>query len=546
MYLAAQGDNPFQSTFALYLVLQDTEERGVLIKIPGRIDVDPASGQITTSFSDTPQFPFDDLTLKFRSGPRAPLVNPPACGTHTIGVQVSSYAQPASPIDISNTYQVTEGPNGAACPASSGGRPFAPKFSAGTLNPVAGDYSRFLFRISREDHEQELSRVTALLPPGLVAKIAGIPFCPEAAIASISGAEGAGKAELSSSACPAASQIGTLSAGLGAGPGPNYFDGKVYLAGPYKGAPLSLAVVAPGIAGPFDLGNVVVRAALRVDSETARVTAISDPFPTILQGVLLRVRDVRLQVDRPQTTVNPTNCERMAVESEIAGVGGSLLSSADDSLFDASYPFQVGECGNLAFAPKLSFRLFGGTSRGAHPKLRAVLRMPRGGANIAKASVALPRSEFLDQSHIGTVCTRVQFAADACPAASVYGKVEAKTPLLDETLSGPIYLRSSNNTLPDLVGAFRGGRVDFNLVGRIDSVRGGIRNTFELVPDVPVSSAVFTFLGGRKGLLINSRDLCKRTYRVTAELTAQNGQLRTLTPALRNSCKSQRKKNSGR
>jgi hypothetical protein len=257
--------------------------------------------------------------------------------------------------------------------------------------------------------------------------------------------------------------------------------------------------------------------------------------------VILRVRDVRLKVDRPQTTINPTNCEPMAVGGQITGVGGDLLSVADDALFSASSPFQVGECAALAFAPKLSFRLFGGTKRGAHPKLRAVVKMPPGGANIARASVALPRSEFLDQGHIGTVCTRVQFKANACPAASVYGSVTAKTPLLDETLSGPIYLRSSDNLLPDLVATFRGGRIDANLVGRIDSIRGGIRNTFELVPDVPVSEATFSFFGGAKGLLINSRNLCKKTYRATAEFTAQSGKELTLRPEMRNGCKKARK-----
>ena len=288
MYLAAQRDNPFNSTFALLLLLEDTEERGVRIKIPGRIDVDPVTGQIATVFDDLPQFPFDELTLKFRSGPKAPLVSPPSCGTQKIGIDVASYAQPQDPVDASNTYQVTEGPNGTPCPGGASSRPFAPKFSAGTLNPVAGSYSPFLFRLSRDDSEQELTGIKAVLPPGLVAKIAGIPFCPDQALASISTAEGAGKGELNNPACPAASQIGTISAGLGAGPGPNYFPGKVYLAGPYKGAPLSLAVVAPGLAGPFDLGNVVVRAALRVSPETAQVTAVSDPFPTILQGVILQ------------------------------------------------------------------------------------------------------------------------------------------------------------------------------------------------------------------------------------------------------------------
>jgi uncharacterized repeat protein (TIGR01451 family) len=533
MYLAAQGDNPFGSTFALYLVLHDTEERGVLIKIPGRIDVDPTTGQITTVFDDLPQFPFDDLVLKFRSGPRAPLVSPPTCGKQSIGVEVVSYAQPQNPVDASSTYDITEGPSGTPCPPDSAHRAFAPKFSGGTFNPVAGAYSPFLLRLSRDDSEQELSQVTTLLPPGLVAKIAGIPLCPDQAIASISTELGTGGSEAAHPACPAASQIGTVSAGLGAGPGPNYFPGKVYLAGPYKGAPLSLAVVAPGLAGPFDLGNVVVRVALRVNPDTVQVTAVSDPLPTILHGVILRAKDIRLRVDRPQTTINPTNCSPTSVRGEVSGTAGAF--------FHAVFPFQVDSCGDLSFKPKLSFRLFGGTHRGAHPKVRATLTMPPGGANIASASVTLPRSEFLDQGHIGTVCTRVQFAANACPAASVYGMVSAKTPLLDETLTGPIYLRSSNHQLPDLVAAFRGGRIDANLVGRVDSVNGGIRNTFEFVPDVPVSTATFSFFGGKKGLLVNSRDICKDTPRATAKFGAQNGDAITLRPKLVSVCEKAKK-----
>jgi hypothetical protein len=550
MYLAAQRDNPYGSTFALLLVLHDTEERGALIKIPGRIDVDPNTGQITSVFQDTPQFPFDDMTLKFRSGPRAPLVSPPTCGTQTIGIEVASYARPQEPVDASNTYQVTEGPNGTPCPPESAKRPFHPTFSGGTLNPVAGTYSPFLFRMTRTDDEQELSQVSAILPPGLVAKIAGVSLCPDQAIASISTAEGTGASELNHPACPASSFLGTVSAGLGAGPGPNYFGGKVYLAGPYKGAQLSLAVVAPGIAGPFDLGNVVVRTALYVNPETAQVRAVSDPFPTILHGVILRARDIRLRVDRPNTTINPTNCSKMAVRGVITGVGGDLQSTADDSLFSTSAPFQVGSCGDLSFKPKLAFRLFGGTHRGSHPKFRAIVKFPPGGANTASASVALPHSEFLDQGHIGTVCTRVQFAANSCPAASIYGTVSAKTPLLDETLSGPIYLRSSNNPLPDIVAAFRGGRIDANLVGRVDSVNGGIRNTFDFVPDVPVTEATFSFFGGAKGLLVNSRDICKGTPKATAKFTGQNGAKLTLRPPLKSACgkakKAKRHKRSSR
>jgi hypothetical protein len=227
----------------------------------------------------------------------------------------------------------------------------------------------------------------------------------------------------------------------------------------------------------------------------------------------------------------------MALDGVITGVGGDLLSTADDSLFNASDPFQVGSCADLAFKPKLDLRLFGGTHRGSHPKFKATATFPPGGANTAFAQVALPHSEFLDQGHIGTVCTRVQFAAEACPQASIYGTVSAKTLLLDEELKGNIYLRSSSHQLPDVVAAFRGGRIDANLVGRVDSIHGGIRNTFEFVPDVPVTSATFSFFGGKKGLLVNSRDICRGTPKATAVFKGQNGDELTLRPPLKSACK---------
>ncbi|HWO83748.1 MAG TPA: hypothetical protein VNM38_08165 [Solirubrobacterales bacterium] len=531
MYLAAQDDNPFGSLFALYLVLHDTEERGVLVKIPGRIDVDPVSGKIVTVFDETPQFPFDDLTLKFRSGPRAPLVSPPTCGEHRIGVEVTSWAQPDEVVDVSNAYKIGEGPNGTPCPPGNADKPFSPHFSAGTLNPTAGKYSPFVFRLDRDDSEQELRGVTAVLPDGLTAKLAGIPSCPDAVIASISTAAGAGRAEQANPACPAASQIGTVSAGLGAGPNPNYFPGRVFLAGPYKGAPLSLAIIAPGLAGPLDLGNVIVRTALRVDPTTAQVTAVSDPFPTILQGVILRVRDVRLRVDRPETTLNPTNCSPMAVKGLVSGTAGGLFSS--------SQPFQVGDCASLGFAPKLALRFSGGTKRGALPKLRATLKMPKGGANIAHASVALPHSIFLEQGHIATVCTRVQFAAEKCPARSIYGSAVAKTPLFSKPLEGPVYLRSSDNPLPDLVAKLRGPvlqPIEIDLVGRIDSVNQGLRTTFDTVPDAPVDSFTLNMLGGKRGLLVYSTNVCRSMQRATAKFKAQNGARKTLHPKLLTSC----------
>jgi hypothetical protein len=544
MYLAEQDDkatsasgaeNPFDSNFAVYAVLHDTEERGILVKVPGRLDLDSVTGEVRTTFDRLPQFPFSEFSLQFRSGPRAPLVNPPSCGTQTIGVEITSYAKPGTPLDVSDRYQVDQGPNGTSCPPHLGARPFAPSLEAGTLNPSAGSHSPFHFRLSRVDQDQELRRVDTTLPPGLIARIAGLSKCSEASLASISTAEGSGRRELLAPSCPASSQLGSIHAGMGAGTGPNYFPGKVYLAGPYRGALLSLAIVVPALAGPYDLGTVLVRAPIHVDPRTAQIRVVSDPFPTILHGILLRVRDIRLTVDRPQTTLNPTSCDPMAITAEAVGAGGDVDNPADDTLASLSARFQAANCAALGFRPGLSFRLEGGTKRGSFPALRAVLNTRPGDANIEGTTVTLPKSAFLEQGHIRTICTRVQYAADSCPPASIYGFARAFTPLLDQPLEGPVYLRSSNNKLPDLVAALR-GEIDVDVSARIDSLRGRIRSTFNSVPDAPVSKFVLSMQGGKKGLIVNSRNLCAGKNRAQVRLVGHNGKLHRARPLVKVQC----------
>ncbi len=538
MFLAKQKENPFGSLLAMYLVIHDTEDRGVLLKVPGRIDLDQKTGQIVTTFDQLPQLPFDDLSLRFRSGPRAPLINPASCGTKTIGIEVVSHAQPDVALDASDSYEVLEGPAGHPCVNSEAERPFDPKISGGTLNPQAGSFSPFLFRMTRTDADQELSQIGVTVPPGLTAKLAGIPFCSDAAISAISSELATGLGELGAPHCPVASQIGTVSAGVGAGLGPNYFPGKIYLAGPYKGAPLSLAVVIASLAGPFDLGNVVVRTALHVNPETAQVRALSDPFPLIFHGVLLRVRDVRINLDRNDLTLNPTNCDPLAIDAHLTGTGGDILTTADDTVADRSERFQVANCANLPFKPKLSFKLKGGTKRGQFPAFQAVLKARPGDANIAKSTVVLPRSEFIEQGHIRTVCTRVQFRANQCPAGSIYGHAKATTPLFDEVLEGPVYLRSNGGErlLPDLVVSLD-GKIDVALAGFVDSVKGRVRNTFDVIPDAPVTKFVLNMRGGKKGLLVNHLDLCEITSRADVKLVGQNGKVAQSRPKMGTSCK---------
>jgi hypothetical protein len=531
IYQAVQFDDPSHSLLAFYTV---AEGSGVTVKLAAHVERDPRTGQLTTVFDDNPQLPFDRYSLRFDGGSRGVLVNPPTCGTATTQAVFTSYARPEEAVERQSSFQITQGPNGSPCP--DGPLAFAPKLSGGSASPLAGAATPFLMRLTREDGEQRFSGVSVKPPAGLSAYLKGVPYCSESALASVSSAPGTGAGQLAAPSCPAASQIGTVSAGTGAGPLPFYVDtGKVYLAGPYKGAPLSLAIVVPAVAGPLDLGSVLTRAAVNVDPETARLTVISDPLPQLIEGIPLDVRDLRVSINRDHFALNPTSCDPTTIETALTGSEGATASP--------SQHYQLGECGALAFKPKLTLRLKGKTKRTGHPALRATLTMPQKGPNadIAKAAVTLPHSEFLAQAHIRTICTRVQYAAGGgggaeCPKGSVYGHARAFTPLLDQPLEGPVYLRSSNHPLPDLVASL-GGQIHIDLVGRIDAPNGGIRNTFEAVPDAPVSKFVLTMQGGGKGLLENSTDLCRGTHRATARFDGQNGKLHDLRPRVRADCR---------
>jgi hypothetical protein len=527
IYLARQNENPFNSLIALYIAVNDPQT-GVVIKLPGKVETDPVTGQIVNVFEQNPQVPFEDLKVDLSEGARAPLRTPAVCGIHTTTTSMTPWTAPASGPDAtpSDSFETTQSPSGGACPTSAAQLPNNPRFEAGSQSPIAGAYTPFVVNLSRQDGSQEFKGVNLTLPPGMAAKFAGVAECSDAAIASAEGKTG--KQEQGSASCPSSSHLGTVTVGAGAGPAPYYVKGDAYLAGPYKGAPLSLAVITPAVAGPFDLGTVVVRAPLYVDPETAQGT-VKSSIPTILQGIPLDVRSISVSIDRQNFTLNPTSCEAKEVKAEAISVQGQSVQLQNR--------FQVGGCANLGFKPKLSLKLKGGTKRGAHPALTATLTYPKGGAysNIAYAQVALPHSEFLDQGHIGTVCTRVQFAAKQCPAKSVYGYAKAITPLFDQPLQGPVYLRSSNNQLPDLVADLN-GQVNVVLDGKNDSIHGGIRNTFEAVPDAPISKFTLTLKGAKKGLLQNSTDICVGTHKANARYVAHNGKTYVARPALKAQC----------
>jgi hypothetical protein len=561
LYVATPFANPFNSLIALYMVAK-IPERGVLIKQAGLVKPDPRTGQLTTIFDGLPQIPFSTVRLSLRAGARSSLVTPPACGSYEVVARFTPWSakDPNNPTEAeivprTSSFAIERGVGGGACP-SGATPPFHPGLFAGTINNAAKSYAPFDLRLTRNDGEQEFTNFSIKLPPGVIAKLAGVGTCTDAQIAAASARTGPSGAqeEIDRPSCPSSSRVGRTLVGSGVGASLTYVPGTLYMAGPYHGAKLSVVAITPAKVGPFDLGTVVVRQALKVDPETAEVfvdATGSDPLPHIIQGIEVHLRDIRVYVDRPEFTLNPTNCDRTSTASTVLGSGLDFASASDNEPVTVTSPFQAADCSSLGFKPKLSLQLLGGTKRGATPRLKAVLQARKGDANIGRAQVTLPHSAFLEQAHIRTVCTRVQFNSGAgngegCPKGSIYGKAKAITPLLAEPLKGNVYLRSSNHELPDLVAALHSSKVDVNLVGRIDSLNGRIRNTFEAVPDAPVTKFILEMQGGKKGLIVNSTDICKGKHQAIAAFTGQNGKLHEFKPTVKARCGGGKKAKRGR
>jgi hypothetical protein len=491
VYLARQRDNPFGSLLSIYLV---AEGPGLVVKLAGRVDADPLGGQLTTTFEDNPQLPFSNLHLAFKDGPRAPLVLPKQCGTYTTTATMTSWS--GRIVVSESSFVVDQG-----C-----GLQFTPDFEAGTTNPAAGRSATFTLRLARDDADEELSKLSVDMPGGLTGRIADVPLCAEAAAAA--------------GVCPEASKIGDVTVGAGAGTNPFFItNGRAYLTGPYRGAPFGLSVVVPAVAGPFDLGNVTVRQALFVDKHTAEITVVSDPFPTILEGIPLDVRDVRVAVNRPGFFLNPTSCAEKTITGTVESTAGSRAA--------VSTRFQVGECAALLLSPELTLRVGGRgrTQRGRQTPLTATLSQTPGESALRRVRVTLPTAINARLTVINDACTRAEYEAGNCEAART-GTATAVTPLLRDPLSGGVYFVRNGNPLPDLFVRLR-GQVDFDLIGRI-TIPGSkrLRTTFDLVPDVPVSTFTLRLDGGREGSIGNAANLCSRRgrrARATLLFEGQNG-----------------------
>jgi hypothetical protein len=490
VYLAQQGRNPFGSLLAIYITIDDPAS-GVVVKLAGHVVANPQTGQLTTTFDNNPQLPFEDLRLDFFDGPRAALSTPETCGTF----QAASALSPWSAADPNNPTAAETSTSSDTFEIRSGCvKGFAPSFIAGSLNPAAGASSAFNATFSRSDQDQDLGAISLRMPPGLLGRIAGVQLCREP--------------QAAAGTCPPASQIGhvTVAAGAGASPISLPEAGKpqdpVFLTGPYKSAPFGLSVAVPAEAGPFNLGTVVVRAALYVDPHSAQVTVVSDPLPQMLQGIPLKLRTIDVTVDRPGFMLNPTSCYPMSVEATIRSDGGLADALASR--------FQVADCSTLPFKPVFAVTTAGnGNVHGASLDVKITQRP--GEAAIHTLDTQLPRALPSRLATLQKACPEALFAANpaTCPAGADVGFATAITPLLNVPLTGPAYLVSHGGAaFPDLDIVLQGEGVEIVLTGRTDIKRGVTYSRFETVPDAPISSFELRLHGGTGALLAATRSLC--------------------------------------
>jgi hypothetical protein len=496
VYLAQQGNNPFGSLLALYLVVEGS---GVVVKLAGEVSLDPVTGQVTTSFKNNPQLPFSDLRLQLFAGPRAPLITPAACG----GYQTSTVLTPWSgtpPVTQSSPFAI-----GSGC---AGG--FSPAFVAGGVNNQADAFSPLSLSFSRQDGEQRFGKTSVTTPPGLLGVLKSVVQCPEP--------------QASQGTCGPESLIGHTTVSAGPGPDPVSVPGNVFLTGPYKDAPFGLSIVTHAVAGPFDLGNVIVRAAVGVDPHTAQVVVKSDPLPTILQGVPLDLKTVNVTIDRQGFLFNPTNCSALSVTGTITSTNGANAN--------VSSPFGVTNCAALPFNPSFNVSTQAKTSKAKGASLDVKVASSTGQANIGKVRVVLPKQLPARLTTLQKACVDSVFNANpaACPVASSVGTATAVTPLLAHPLTGPAYLVSHGGAaFPDLVIVLQGEGITLYLDGNTNIKNSITTSTFNSIPDAPVSSFELQLPEGPFSALATNipskakGNLCKQKLQMPTTITGQNG-----------------------
>ena len=520
LYLAEPYDNPFSepghpggSMIAVYVVAKSRAERGIIVKLAGKVTPNPATGRLTVTFEDDPPLQFDRFNFHFREGAQAPLITPSTCGTYTTTAQLFPYSEPASALTDTASFQVSSGSEGSACP--DGVPPFAPTITAGTLTNRAGTFSPLYVDLSKTDAMQYIASYSTVLPIGLTADLTGIPQCPQADIEQAR--QKTGMQEEQNPSCPEASLIGHSLVGTGVGSILDYVPGKLYLSGPFRGDPLSVVSITSAVVGPFDLGTVVVRFGLHIDPYTAQVSLDptgSEPIPTIIDGIVTHVRDIRVSIDRTNFTLNPTSCAALPIASTLTSSAGQSASTATT--------LQASGCEELAFKPDFAVSTSGRTSRanGASLSVKLAMKGKLGAeANIKLVKVDLPTQLPSRLTTLQQACSDAQFEANpaGCPTASFIGHATADTPILPVPLSGPaIFVSHGGEAFPSLILVLQGYGITIDLVGSTHiSPQGITSTTFKTVPDEPLTSFTMTLPEGHYSALSALGNLCNATTTIT-------------------------------
>ncbi len=528
-YLASQDANPFGSLVALYLAVRDPVS-GVIVKLAGQVTPDPSTGQLVSTFDNTPQLPFEDLSLHFFGGSRAPLGTPALCGGYTTTASIAPWSGNAA-VDSSSEFEITSGPNHTPC---SNPLPFDPSLTTGSLNIQAGAFTPFTMTMSREDGNQNLDAIQLKMPSGLLGTLSSVKLC--------------GEAEGNAGTCGPESLIGhtTVSVGLGGNPY-TVNGGEVFITGPYEGAPYGLSIVNPAKAGPFDLGKVIVRAKIEVNPTNAALTITSDPtgpyaIPQLIDGIPLQIKHVNVSVDRPDFTFNPTNCAPQAITG--------ALTSSQGTVKALNVPFQVTNCAVLKFKPIFSVSTAGKTSRAKGASLSVKLTYPKAPfgtqANIGKVKVDLPKQLPSRLTTLQKACPDSTFNANpaACPPDSRIGTATATTPVLPVHLEGPAYFVShGGEKFPELIVALSGEGVTVYLHGETFISPAGITSsTFRTIPDVPIGVFELKLPQGPDSALAANGDLCTSKLTMPTTFVGANGMsIHQSTPVTATGCPKHKK-----